>query len=72
MGEIKCGHCGYQWTARVKYPKKCPVCQHYLKHHIKKLMEIEREKIQDRLKKIKGLVGDGKLHKKEINKLLDD
>ncbi|NVM22855.1 MAG: hypothetical protein HWN68_13870 [Desulfobacterales bacterium] len=56
----------------MKYPKKCPVCQHYLKHHIKKLMEIEREKIQDRLKKIKGLVGDGKLHKKEINKLLDD
>lgn len=29
--KVKCNHCGYEWEARVKAPKACPMCKQYLK-----------------------------------------
>lgn len=40
MTKIKCQTCKYEWVARVKTPKKCPLCQAWVnkpeKIHAKK------------------------------------
>lgn len=28
--KVKCEACKYQWEARVKLPKKCPLCQTWI------------------------------------------
>ena len=28
--DMRCPYCGYEWKPRVKYPKKCPMCQRWL------------------------------------------